>query len=235
MKILARIAVGALLLQAVTLHGARAQSDFDALKNKATSTQYANISIENGRYFLKLLGITYLDANGNDPSDTFSLKQKDGLAIVRRLSVPVDVSVVVESGGGNFVQIGGWGDSDEKTGRISNIKDGRIADIFSAYKGVTWNIGLTFVGGGRSVLKSQLGAVISDSQFSLAFVGPAGTPIGINSGIVFENVEMKVSPVLATGILSYEIRDLKHNRTLRYDEQELPISDLEQLALTTKD
>ncbi len=189
---------------------------------KANSVQTARIIERDGLYLISIVSVTYFTSKGI-PVYTGSIP-KERYFLKREIELPVNITLRKIGGGGEFYQFIGFGDDDLKTGSFSNLNDGRIGDLLTSFKGRSTNIGLTLIGGGYSSVTSEKGIKMSEGNGSLFFIGPVGTPIGINTGFRFLKYELVIHTPLRAALVKYSFHGAYGNDYLTKDSSEVVLS-----------
>lgn len=164
-------------------------SDIDRLEAKYNSVR---IEKENNQYQLSYIASALLDENGKA-----LVKTSHRYMNVRRIiKIPVKIALKADVDFGGKIQVWGEGDDDVKTGNFKNISHLNLGDLFTDYEGFSGNLGLVLVGGGYTTLKAANGASLKEVNGSILFIGPAGTPVGINAGIEYFSFKLNISPLV---------------------------------------
>jgi len=178
-------------LSLLFLGNAFAAVEVDLIKENTPKFQTLNISKENNLYFLNFRSFGMYNSKGQQID--FSKRDNNYKMIHRNIKIPIKIEVVDKTKVGNTVQFLGFGDDDVKTGDFKNLNNLRLSDLFTSYEGTSSNIGLTFIGGGYTTMTASNGATLKEGNGSILFIGPTGTPIGVNAGIHYREFTLNIS------------------------------------------
>lgn len=181
---------------------ASAKVDSELINESMPKFQTVRITKEKNLYFLNYISFGLYDSKGKQI--TFNDRVRSYQLIRRKIKMPVKIEFVEKSGFGNTIQFLGFGDDDLKTGSFKNITNLRLGDLLTTFNGTSTNIGLTFIGGGYTTMTAANGATLKEGNGSILFIGPAGTPVGVNSGIHYINFDMTISSSLRAVGVEYE-------------------------------
>lgn len=221
--------LGLCLLAAITLStNLMAKVDVELLKKSPPKFQYVSILKEKKVYFLNYRSFGYYNSKGEQIDSLSGVRNYR--IIYRNIKVPVKIELNEKSGFGNTIQLLGFGDDDIKTGDFKNLEGLRFGDLFTSYEGSSTNIGLTFIGGGYTTMTAANGATLKEGNGSILFIGPAGTPIGINSGIHHIKFDMTISTILKAVAVDYESRKYVEGKLVDIDEAETHSESMDEVA-----
>lgn len=204
-----------------------AKLDIELMKSVTPKFQMVNIVKENKQYFLSVKSHALFNNKGEQID--YSNRSRSYQVIRRNIKIPVKVELVEKSGFGNTVQFLGFGDDDKKTGSFKNLTNLRLGDLLTTYDGSSTNIGLTFIGGGYTTMTASNGATLKEGNGSILFIGPAGTPIGINSGIHHINFDMTISTNFKAAEVVYDSVKYVDGKTVEVNDSESKVESLDEL------
>lgn len=179
-----------------------AKVDINLINESIPKFQTINIVKEKKLYFLTYKSFGLYNNKGEQIS--FNDRARSYQLIKRTIKMPIKIELVEKSGFGNTIQFLGFGDDDLKTGSFKNLSNLRLGDLFTTFNGTSTNIGLTFIGGGYTTMTAANGATLKEGNGSILFIGPSGTPVGLNAGIHHINFDMTISSSLRAVAVEYE-------------------------------
>jgi hypothetical protein len=199
----------------------------DDVKDLATINGTIRVMKDHDQYKLFMFSYNYLDKDGKIiklPNGLIENLQttayKEGKYILtKKIVMPITISLKNSSKIGNSVQFFGYGDDDKATGEFSNFKNKKVENLFTTFKGKSYDLGLVFIGGGYTSAISKNGVKLSSGNATVLFPGPAGMPFGVNAGVERTEFELSISSPLKAVEVNYELTHLYQGKAEYTDEQ----------------